>query len=97
MVNTLYRNEWRLLQNFFMPVMKLQQKRRCGAKVHKRHDRPMTPAQRLLAWKALPADKRQWLQHLQSTLDPVALTEAVQSQLRKIRAALRGAPKRKAA
>lgn len=97
MVNALYRNEWRLLQNFFVPVMKLQEKRRCGAKVHKRHDLPKTPAQRLLAWKKLPADKRQWLEHMQTTLDPVTLTEAVGYQLKKIQAVLRGTLKRKAA
>lgn len=96
-VHALYRNEWRLLQNFFVPVMKLQQKRRCGAKVHKRYDQPLTPAQRLLAWKDLPLDKRQWLQQMQSTLDPVALTQAVQSQIRNIRTLLRAASKRKAA
>lgn len=97
MVHALYRNEWRLLQNFFVPVMKLQQKRRCGAKVHKRYGLPRTPAQRLLAWKDLPADKRQWLEHMQATLDPVTLTEAVASHLKKIRAVLRGGLKSYAA
>jgi len=96
-VNALYRNEWRLLQNFFVPAMKLQEKRRCGAKVHKRYDLPQTPAQRLLAWKDLPADKRRWLQHMQTTLNPVTLTEAVGVQLKKIQAVLRGVLKRKAA
>jgi hypothetical protein len=97
LVNTLYRHQWRLLQNFFVPAMKLQEKRRCGAKVYKRHALAQTPAQRLLAWKDLPADKRQWLEHLQTTLDPVTLTEAVQAQLKKIQAVLRGGLKRKAA
>jgi hypothetical protein len=97
LVNAMYRSEWRLLQNFFVPVMKLQQKRRCGAKVHKRHDLPQTPAQRLLAWKHLPADKRQWLEQMQATLDPVTLTEAVGSHLRKIRVVLRGGLKSYAA
>jgi hypothetical protein len=97
MVNALYRGEWRLLQNFFVPVMKLQEKRRCGAKVHKRYALPQTPAQRLLAWKDLPADKRQWLEHMQAALDPVALTEAVGVHLRKIRAVLHGGLKQRAA
>jgi hypothetical protein len=96
-VQALYRNEWRLLQNFFIPVMKLQEKRRQGAKVHKKHDVPMTPAQRLLAWKALPADKREWLQRMQATLDPVTLTEAVGRQLKKLRALLRQSLQRHAA
>jgi hypothetical protein len=97
MVNALYRHEWRLLQNFFMPVMKLQEKRREGAKVHKKHDLPLTPARRLLAWKGLSADKREWLQRMQATLDPVTLTEAVGSQLKKIQAVLRSEQRSQAA
>lgn len=97
LVHSLYRNEWRLLQNFFIPVMKLQKKIRRGAKVHKQHDVPMTPAQRLLAWKGLSADKREWIERLQATLDPVVLTAAVSRQLRKIQTVLRSDHRSKAA
>lgn len=89
LVHDLYRNEWRLLQNFFMPVMKLQDKSRDGAKVHKRHDLAKTPAQRVLAWKGLAAEKRAWLLHMSSSLDPVQLTEAVNARLKRIHAILR--------
>ena len=97
LVHELYRNEWRLLQNFFMPVMKLQEKRRQGAKVHKKHDVPMAPAQRLLACKDLPDNKREWLLRMQATLDPVTLNEAVGRRLTKIQAVLRNGQKSKAA
>lgn len=97
LVHELYRNEWRLLQNFFIPVMKLQEKSRDGAKVHKRHDKAKTPSQRLLAWKGLAADKRAWLLRMSANLDPVQLTEAVNVRLRKIRSVLRSGVKRKAA
>lgn len=97
LVQHLYRNEWRLLQNFFQPVMKLIEKRREGPKVYKRYDRAQTPAQRLLAWKGLSADKRQWLLHMQSTLDPVDLTDAVHHQCQQIRKILREAKRRAAA
>lgn len=83
-VHDLYRHEWRLLQNFFQPVMKLVEKRREGPKVHKRYDVAQTPAQRLLAWEGLASDKRQWLIHMQSTLDPVELTEVIQRKLKYI-------------
>jgi len=88
-VHALYRGPWRLLQNFFQPVMKLTHKHRRGGRVHKRYDRAQTPAQRLLAWEGLRTDKRAWLLHLQATLDPVALTEAVDRQCQQLRRILR--------
>lgn len=97
LVHDLYRQEWRLLQNFFQPVMKLVEKRREGPKVHKRYDVARTPAQRLLEWKGLPSDKRQWLLHMQSTLDPLALTSAIHRKLQLIRKILREAKHRVAA
>lgn len=88
-VHELYRHEWRLLQNFFQPVMKLVKKERRGSRVIKRYDRPETPARRLLAWKGLAADKRTWLETMQRTLNPIALHEAVNRQLQQIRRILR--------
>lgn len=89
LVHDLYRNEWRLLQNFFQPIMKLKKKERHGSRVKKTYDRPQTPAQRLLAWSGLPADKRTWLCHLQATLNPITLSEAVTRKLQRIRRVLR--------
>ena len=97
LVHELYRHDWRLLQNFFQPVMKLIEKRRQGPKVHKRYDVAQTPAQRLLAWKGLATDKRQWLMQMQASLDPVDLTEAIQHKLQQIRKILREGKKRAAA
>ena len=48
MINDLYRNEWRSLQNFFLPTMQLLSKTREGGKVRRRHGKPCTPYQRLL-------------------------------------------------
>jgi hypothetical protein len=85
LVHDLYRNEWRLLQNFFQPIMKLKKKERHGSRVKKTYDRPQTPAQRLLAWSGLTADKRAWLRHLQTTLNPITLSEAVSRKLQRVR------------
>jgi hypothetical protein len=90
-VHGLYRGPWRLLQNLFQPVMKLRRKVRSGARVRKCHDRPQTPAQRLLAWPELADDQRQLLQNLMDTLDPLALVDQVDAQLRSIRTLLRQA------
>lgn len=88
-VEALYRNEWRLLQNFFQPVMKLKKKERHGSRVTKTYAPPETPAQRLMAWKGLRTDKRKWLHRMQQSLDPIALSEAVNRQLQVIRRLLR--------
>ena len=85
LVQDLYRNEWRLLQNFFHPVMKLVQKQRRGSRVVKTYDRPQTPAQRLLAWAELAPEQRAWLQQQQHALDPLALAATVQRKLQRLR------------
>lgn len=46
-MNEVYRKEWRLLQNFFMPQQKLQSKHRLGAKIKRQMDRPRNPSDRL--------------------------------------------------
>jgi len=43
------RNEWRALQNFFLPTMQLISKTREGGKVRRHHSTPATPYQRPLA------------------------------------------------
>ena len=88
-VQRLYRHEWRLLQNLFQPIMKLHKKQRHGSRVQKTYDRAQTPAQRLLAWPGLSAEQRERLRQLQATLDPIALSEAVNRQLQQIRRQLR--------
>ncbi len=88
-VQRLYRRDWRLLQNFFQPILKLHTKHRHGSRVKKTYDRAQTPAQRLLAWPGLSAQQRQRLCQLQATLDPITLTEAVNRQLQLIRRLLR--------
>ncbi len=89
LVHQLYRRDWRLLQNFFQPIMKLHTKHRHGSRVKKTYHRPQTPAQRLLAWPGLAARSRQQLWQLQATLDPITLTESVNCQLQLIRRLLR--------
>jgi hypothetical protein len=87
--------EWNLLQNFFSPTMKLKSKQRVGSKHRKTYHRAQTPAQRLLEWKGLSKEKRQWIRQKQEQLDPFELHERVEAKLRKLwaierRAAVKG-------
>ncbi len=72
LLNEIYAT-YRLLHNFFLPQMKLIQKTRLGAKVHKRYDEARTPYARLLASGFLSAEEEQCLRVLYRTLNPAAL------------------------
>ena len=84
MLNELYRSEWRLFVNFFLPQVKLIAKERIASKTVKKHDRPQTPLQRVLASpKIKPEVKRQLRQTLQ-TLDPFLLQQQVSLKIKNI-------------
>jgi hypothetical protein len=70
--------------NFFQPVRKLLEKRREGARVHKRYDQAQTPYQRLLATGVLPAEQAEALARRSAALNPLQLKldlEAAQAAL----------------
>lgn len=94
LVHGLYRQEWRLLQNFFQPTLKLLRKERCGARVIKHYGPAQTPAQRLLDWKGLAKDKRAWITRMQRELNPIDLRTAVDRKLQAIRKLLLQDPRR---
>lgn len=70
--------------NFFQPVLKLVEKTRDGARVHKRYDRAQTPYQRLLASGVLAPEAAQQLAERYAELHPIRLKldlEAAQQAL----------------
>lgn len=83
-INELYRDVWGPLHNFFLPSMKLVEKRRDGSRIIRRHDQPQTAYQRLLAGGELNRKARQQLRAQYESLDPFALAKAVEQQLKKI-------------
>lgn len=84
LLNDLYKNEWRLFHNFFMPSVKLQAKERIGSKIIKRHDSPKTPCQRILASKFISSQTKQTLQELFKTLNPFKLRRTIDLKIAKI-------------
>src|SRR4029077_18551904 len=48
-INALYVQDLRLLQNLFLPSVKLLRKERVGSRIRRRYDRPQTPFERVLA------------------------------------------------
>jgi len=86
LLNDLYKNEWRLYHNFFIPSVKLVEKKRVGSKVIKRYDKPKTPFQRVMEadpFYVSNAKKRE-LQKLFDSLNPFDLRNAMEKKIAKI-------------
>lgn len=85
----------RLFVNFFQPSFKLAEKRRDGARVHKRYHAPATPCQRLLDDPRTDNDTRERLRAIQIGLDPVRLLRDIRgAQQRLVALADTAAPTR---
>jgi hypothetical protein len=80
-INRLYRGDLRLLQNLFMPSVRLVSKKRVGAKLKRRYDAPRTPLERLLEHPASDRASLARLLALRDSLDPFALSGSVDRQL----------------
>ena len=86
MVNDLYRNELRLFNNFFRPVMKIKSKERINNSVcRKIYDIAKTPYQRLMESNQISFEKRQKLEQLYLSLNPVQLKTKIDQKLNKIK------------
>ena len=83
-INRLYMQFWEPLHNYFCPSAKLCRKERQGAKVRRRHDRPATPCDRLLASEHLDAAAKQRLRARRAALNPFALARGIEAALREV-------------
>jgi hypothetical protein len=84
LINDLYRNEWRALQNFFLPTMQLLSKTRVGAHIQRRYRPPCTPYQRLLDSPMVSEQAKEQLRRDFAALDPFDLHERIETKLRAI-------------
>jgi hypothetical protein len=83
-ISTLYREVWAPWQNFFLPCLKLEQKWREGSHWRKRYERPRTAYDRLCAPGILPLKARRTLRERYASLDPFALKDELEEQLKHI-------------
>jgi len=81
LLNALYKNEWRLLLNFFLPSVKLTDKKRVGSKIIKVHDSPKTPYQRTLNSEDVRLDVKERLQQQIKTLNPFKLHRTIHEKI----------------
>ena len=86
LLNDLYTSEWRLLQNFFLPSVKLIDKKRLASKIIKKYDSPKTPLQRVLESDDIDISKqtKTKLTELFNQLNPFKLRYAIDKKIQKI-------------
>ena len=84
LMNNLYRNEWRLYHNFFLPSVKLIEKERIGSKTIKKHDSPKTPYQRMMNSEYIPQTTKDALTKQLESLNPFELKNIIEIKLKKI-------------
>ncbi len=86
MINGLYSNELRLFNNFFRPVMKIKSKEKINNSVCKKtYDQAQTPYQRLMDSNQISVGKKQELEKLYLSLNPVELKRAIDEKLNRIK------------
>lgn len=83
-INELYRNELQILQNLFLPAMKLIKKTRVGSKLKRCYDKPLTPLERVLQCPQADAAKVQRLKRLRDQTDPFELAKRIEQKLERI-------------
>jgi hypothetical protein len=71
----------RLLQNLFLPSVKLQRKERIGARLRRHYDAPLTPLERVRRCPQADAAKVAALVRQRDGLDPFALATRIDHQL----------------
>jgi transposase InsO family protein len=83
-INELYQNELRILQNLFLPAMKLMKKTRVGSKLKRSYDKPQTPLERVLQCPQADPVKVQQLIRLRDQTDPFELAKRIEQKLERI-------------
>ena len=81
LMNGVYRNERRLLSNFFTPQQKLKEKWREGSKIKKRYHQPMTPFDRIMLAPDVPQEIKEALQHQRDGLNPRKLSKKMRRKM----------------
>lgn len=90
-LNDLYRNEWRLYQNFFLPIMKLEEKVKNTetGRTKKKYDQAKTPYQRLLLHEKILPETKDMLKQIYEGLNPIKLRRQIKNKLNRLKRTLK--------
>ena len=83
-INELYASEWALMQNYFLPSMKLKTKEKINSRYRRRYEPPRTPYERLLESPHVSNEAKLRLQHTFRQLNPFLLKKAIERKLKRI-------------
>jgi hypothetical protein len=89
MMNDIYQNEWRLLNNFFIATRKQTSKVRIASKFKRTFDKPKTPYKRVLEDKSISEIEKQKLRAIYAELNPFTLKKQLEQKLRNFHKALK--------
>ena len=84
MMNDVYKNEFSLLRNHFYPNLKLQEKLRINSRYRRKYEIPRTPYKRVMEHPEIDAEKKEALELLHTTLDPIELQTQVERKVKAI-------------
>lgn len=82
LMNDIYRNEHSLLQNFFVPQVKLKHKIRIGSRYKRVYTPPQTPYQRLMECPMVSDRMKSALREQFESLNPFYLKRVREAKLR---------------
>lgn len=81
LMNEIYKYYWNPLQNFFLPTMKLVEKKRIDAKIVKVFDKPQTPYDRIMNSSDVSDEQKRQLQLIKEKLNPFELRMSLEIKL----------------
>lgn len=84
LINDLYKNEWSLYQNHFVPTFKLIHKEKIKSRYHRLYQTPVTPYQRLIDSDYISDEKKYQLRKLHQSLNPYHLKREKERKLKLI-------------
>jgi hypothetical protein len=84
-MNELYTSDaWRLYHNFFLPSVKLIEKKRVASKTVKRYDKPKTPCQRIMESPGVSAHVKHALKEQYVTANPFRFRKTIEQKVKEI-------------
>jgi hypothetical protein len=83
-INDLYRNEWRIMMNYFQPSVKLQRKTRVGSRLTRQYDGAQTPVDRLHASHNGETGRVAALKRQRAGTDPFQLAATIERKIEQI-------------
>lgn len=85
LIQDIYRNEWRLLMNYFTPQRKMIKKYKVGSRYKREYDELQTPYQRVMASEHVSEIEKQKLKQTFESLNPLSLRASLLQKLKQLR------------